>query len=179
MYTINGIFSDLIEGIRAGVRRLKVEIGSVAFSRGLSFRAFNEFNLPTGESYTIKIISPINFNLTDLLINIESGGVRYESILLPTSESGFIDPIEVRPLNIRNDKTEQNTASVTAFGGGDIVGGVIADVALIKTGTNNQRTSIVDGGRTIRGLPPGTYYVRVTATSNSTIGVMYAGWDEI
>ena len=70
---------------------------------------------------------------------------------------------------------------VTAGQGGTFSGGIITDVARVKTGTNAQSFSIVEEAQGERGVGSGTYYVQLTNTSNSQAaeGVFYAHWDEL
>lgn len=176
---LKGLWSDLLTTFSAGSRRLKVEEGSTSLALGRSFRAFKEFNLSQGEVSTLKIEIPINIKLSILIVNIESGGVRYEALLGATENTPFNTSIQIYPLNNRTDKPDTYASQAIASTGGTVSGGVMVDLAVIKTGTNNQRVSLTEGAQTERGLPPSVYHLTFTATTNNAKGVVYASWDEL
>ena len=157
--------------------RVKTESGSTAFSLARAFRTFREFNLSNGESLTIKIVTPINIMLDGLIINLNSGSVRYEGLVGGTEVGVFDTPITPFNLNGRTDAPVYSPL-LTLATGGSLTGGILTDLAIMATGTNSQRTSVVEGLQSMRGAPPGTYYIRLTAESNATNAIIYSVWEE-
>lgn len=160
--------------------RLKVEDGNTALDLNRAFRAFQEFELVAGAELIIQIVSPINFDITGIVLSVDAGEVRYESISGATELTAFAPITTIFSKNTRSDAPIY-TRVVTAGVGGIISGGLVLDVAKVKTGTNAQRFSIVEQAQGHRHVGAGTYYVRLTNTSNSqdASGIFYAHWDEV
>ena len=62
------------------IGRVKVQAGSLALTKGMAFRAFQEFTLTAGASLIIQVVSPIDFNITAIILSVSSGEVQYNSI---------------------------------------------------------------------------------------------------
>lgn len=161
--------------------RQRVETGTEGFTTGRQFRAFHEFDpLLVGESFVIKVATPINITLFDLALNIDSGSVRYYSVVGGT-EGGTFSPVQtIFPKNNRDDRPSPFYVSqVSVSIGGTVTGGVVTDIARIKTGTNKQRSSVLEQTQSIRGVSPNTYYLVIENNGNSdATGVFYAFWEE-
>lgn len=144
----------------------------------IEFRAFYEFNILNGQEQIIKIVVPSDIYLNDLVINLDNGALRYEAINAPIESGIFAEIGTVFNTNNRTDaKVKAN--QVKAYTGGSITGGVVADLALIRTGTNNQRQSVVESTQSARGIAAGDYYVKLLNVGNGDInGVFYANWTE-
>tara|TARA_R110000824_G_scaffold183072_1_gene364085 strand:+ start:1551 stop:2096 length:546 start_codon:yes stop_codon:yes gene_type:complete len=162
------------------VGRVKVETGSTSLTLGRSFRAYKEFSLAAGAVETIQVVSPINFRLSDVILTVDSGEIRYESIGGATETSAFTPLPTIFNKNTRDDMIAPYTGVITAGTGGTFTGGAVLDVARLKTGTNSQRVSIVEQAQGVREVGPGTYYVTLTNSSGSSTatGIFYSHWEE-
>ena len=179
MSLLKGLWSDLLTSFTPRFRRIKVETGNTSLTAGRAFRAFDQFSLASGAVETIQVISPINFTLDDVILTVDEGEILYESYGLAAEGVAFTPLPTIYNKNTRDD-VPAYTRQVTAAIGGTFTGGVLLDVAKVKTGTNNQRVSIVEQAQGVRMVGPGTYYIRLTNTSNSqnSSGVFYSHWEE-
>lgn len=161
--------------------RVKTETGSLALSKGQSFRAFQEFSLISGASLVIQVVSPIDFIISAIILSVDSGEIKYTSIGGATEATPFTPVTNIFPKNTRSDIKEPYVGKVTAGQGGTYSGGLVTDTAKVKTGTNAQRFSIVEQAQGERGVGAGTYYIVLENTSGSQAaeGVFYAHWNEL
>lgn len=80
--------------------------------------------------------------------------------------------------------TEPVTSAMTITRGGTVTGATIVDVMRIRAAVNqgNQSSSNVGESQSDeRGLPPGTYYLRLSAlpgVTETTTGVLRMAWEE-
>jgi len=161
------------------IARVKTEQGSTAFELGRSFRAYTQKSLGNDETYALEIVTPINVDITSIVMNVTSGEVNYQGIVLPDSATGFDEVRPVFPLNARTDVVgPAYVPQLTVTGGGVIVGGTEIEQALIRTGNNNQRANIVEETQAHRGAAPGTYYILLTAGNQGGDFTIYSTWEE-
>jgi len=159
--------------------RNKTEQGSTAFAEGRSFRAYFSGELADGEVRTFEIETPIDIDVTSIALNVDAGEVEYQNQVIPTTVGGFVDLLPFFRLNSRTDVTEPAyTARTIIRTGGTISGGVEIDRAVVRTGTNNQRASIIEEAQSRRGASPGTYYISLVGGANNTKYTLYATWEE-
>lgn len=159
--------------------RQKVESGSTAFELGRAYRSYKKSTLNLGERYVAKVVTPVDVAVTSIVLNVTAGEIEYQSMVLPDSESGFVNTLPVFPLNNRTDRGEPSyTPQLVVTDGGDIVGGTETDQAVVRTGNNNQRASLVEETQNKRGAAPGTYYVVLTGGAANSDFTFYASWEE-
>ena len=161
------------------VARIKTEHGATAFALGRSFRAYTPGSLGNGVEQAFEIVTPIDVDVTSIVLNVSSGEILYQGVILPDSATGFDEVRPVYKLNTRTDAGEPSyAAQLTVTTGGIIVGGVEIDQAVVRTGTNTQRSNIVEEAQGRRGAAPGTYYILLTAGTNGADFTLYASWEE-
>lgn len=148
------------------------------FLDGRDFRAYHEFSILSGQEDIIKIETPIDLYITNITLNLSDGSVRY-SVLVGGTEGGVFTEIQtILNKNNRSDAA-QYTRQTQAYAGGNLTGGSEIDVAQIRTGTNNQRVSIIESAQSKRGVAAGTYYIKIENNGNGTAeGVLYTFWTE-
>lgn len=149
-----------------------------SFLAGRDFRAWHEFNIPNGETLTVKIEVPIDIYVTNVVVNVSEGALRYASYFGGTEGGTFNEITTVVNKNKRSD-AGQYTRQVKAYIGGTVTGGFQTDVAQVRTGTNNQRVSIIESTQSKRGIAAGDYYLTFENTGNNVAtGVIYTFWTE-
>lgn len=186
--TVLGFINALAGNLFAGTTkpRLRVDVAQTGFFEGREVRTFKEFASATTSTYIIKIVCNVNTILFEFGMEIEAGDCRIETI---TPGAGIVEGgsfAEVLPLIITNIMTERPSPAytpvnvVTAGGtltGTPTPGTTLRDVLRGKAASNSNFSASVgtDAGAE-RGVPPGTYYWRVTM--NGFIGVIKARYEE-
>jgi hypothetical protein len=159
--------------------RIRVDVGQTGFFAGREFRAFKEFNLVGGTSLVLKVESPVDFILFGASLILVEGEIRAESLTGGAEDGSFS---EVIPVYGRNGMTDRPfpyyTSQIVVTAGGTLTGGTLRDVLLNKTSGNSNFASTVGSEQSDeRGLPPGTYYIKLTATGTSR-GLFNLRWEE-
>lgn len=160
--------------------RLRVDVAQTGFFTGKEFRSFYEFSIPTGESRVIKFTSPIDFILFSQSLTVDAGGIKY------TAETGGTDggTFTVLPVVGKNRMPTRPlpyyVAQATIGVGGTVTGTTVVDVARVVTSSATSQQVTVGGQQSDeRGLPAGSYYIRLANMSNGTsTGVYSLFWEE-
>lgn len=160
--------------------RLRVDVSQTGFFLGTEFRSFYEFSIPTGESRVIKFTSPINFILFAQSLTVDAGGIKYSAETGGTEGGSFTALPVVGKNRMPTRPLPYYAAQATIGVGGTVTGTTVVDIARISTaGATAQQITV--GGQTSdeRGLPAGTYYIRLANMSNGTsTGVYSLFWEE-
>lgn len=172
--------SDLLTDGGFGVnRRFRVDSGQTGFFAGRMFRTFYEFSIPAAGSLNLLFQMPINFILWSQQIEIDAGGIKVENIINPTIGGVFTE----LPVIGRNRMTEApQPLYVSQMQCGQ--GGTIVDSLRLRTAANqgnSHSSNIVGGQDSERGIPPGTYGIRLTPLSGiaeATLGTIHVMWEE-
>lgn len=161
-------------------RRIRVDTGQTGFFAGREFRTFYEFSISTGTSVYIKFVSPVDFILFEQVLQVDAGGVRF-SAMTGGTEGGTFTAL---PIIGKNRMAERPSpyyeAQVTAGAGGTHTGGTAVEVfRVVSAGATAQAATVGGQLSTERGLPAGTYYLRLECLGNSTAtGVYSIFWEE-
>lgn len=125
---------------------------------------------------------PVNVILFDLSFDIVSGRLRVETVAGGTPGGDFNETL---PIFNRNNTTEvpfpKPVPQTVLTAGGTLAGGTVLDLVLIQAGSNqgNQRSTTIGGSQgDERGIGPGTYHFRLSATVETVVGVMHSRWEE-
>lgn len=151
------------------------------YDLGASFRSYRDVSIPTGESVIIKVVIPIDVEVTNLTLTVDTGTIRLRTLIAPTELTSFITQITPRGKNnLLHRPFPYYTTQVQLYTDGTISGGVEIDLARLVAG-NNANTSTVGGDiQNKRGVAAGTYYFELFNPSNGTsTGVFYSNWDEL
>lgn len=176
----NGAFgADMFTNNCGPGRRLRVDVAQTGFFLGTEFRSFYEFSIPTGQSHVIKFTSPVNFILFQQNLTVDAGGIKYTAEIGGT-EGGTFTALPVVGKNRMSVRPQPYYAAQATIGyGGTATGTTVVDLARIVTSGATAQQVTVGGTSDERGLPAGTYYVRLTNLSNSTAtGVYSLFWEE-
>lgn len=179
------IYTDK-DGVSA---RLRVDPGQTGFFAGRMFRTYLEFVMPTaGPAVCARFTSTVDFILWTQALTITQGAVRYEVFIAaptPIVPSGVWTPGPVIGVNRMSERpTPFYTSQVTVESGGQFTGGNAVDLMQIRTASTNGQSSNVGNNQTERGLPAGTYYVRIStltgglAVNDAAQGVVALEWEE-
>lgn len=161
--------------------RIPVEEGHTSFFAGREFRTYYEFNLATGASVTFKVVVAVNIILEGFVVDLVGGSLKVESLTGGTEGGTFST---VLPIMARNSMTERPTPlytpQVAISAGGTVSGATVLDVFRLQTsGQGAQAGSVGTAGDDGRGIGPGTYYIRLSASgTDNTVGVTRLRWEE-
>lgn len=160
--------------------RLVSEVESNAFAEGREFRTFYEFILLSGASVVIKFSSPIDFVLRSQTLALDSGKIRLDAIINGTEGGTFNTLLPVIGKNRMSTRPSPfYTPQVVLSTGGTYTGGDIVESVSVHSGGNTNTASTVGAGITdSRGLPAGTYYLKLTSSDNTTRGFYNLWWEE-
>jgi len=162
-------------------RRLRVDIGQTGFFEGREFRTFKELNIPVATSLVIKFTALVDFILFEQSLVIDAGSCRFTAITGGTEGGTFS---EVLPVIGKNRLTARPTPYYTAqnslTAGGTITGGTIVEVVRVVTANATAQQQTVGGSQdSARGLPAGTYYLKIeNIGTGSVTGVYSLAWEE-
>lgn len=162
--------------------RLRVDIGQTSFFEGREFRTFYEYSIAAGATVVFKFVSPVNFILNRQELNIDDGKVRLSVVATGGTEGGtFSTALPVIGRNRMSERPTPNYASqVTVSTGGTHTGGT--EVEVIRLVTSNATAQQISVGSSVsdeRGLPAGTYYVRINNFgSGAATGTYNISWEE-
>lgn len=173
--------SDMYTGDAEGFRRIRVDSGQTGFFQGQEFRTFYEFSIASGASAYIKFDTPCDTILWEESITVDSGGVRLTSLLGATETAPFNTPLPIRPKNnMAQRRQPYYTARATVSADGIVTGGSIGQIyRIVTTGSTAMQSSIGQAAASERGIPAGTYYIRLQNLSNgTTTGVYNLTWEE-
>lgn len=154
--------------------RIRVDVGQTGFFEKREFETFREFATATTGTYVLRVVSPINFILSDLRLELEAGTVRLATFSGGTPTGTFS---ETPPYVAANTMTETPAAytpqiAITAIpSGGSLAGGSAIRVTRVKAADNsNFAGSVGNTPDLVVGRGPGTYYIVLTLTA--AIGVL-------
>lgn len=173
---------DLMTDKNKDSRRLRVDVGQTGFFAGRSFRTFKEYTIPTATAVVIQITVPVDIILEGMGIQVDDGHIHLYAYAGDATPSGsFSNSLPVIGANrMLSRPAPYYTSVVTAADGGSITGGTLLDVLSVKTvNSSNQSTTQDAAVAGERGLPPGTYYIKLLNTSTGDASVIFkARWEE-
>lgn len=173
---------DTMTSQREGFRRLRVDIGQTAFFEGREFRTFRDLSIPSGGTYTAKVIVPVNTILFNVSLTVDNGTLRLDTIAGAVTETTpFTEQFSIFGKNLMSSiRQPPYVRQNNILGGGDITGGTIIDTTRLVAATATSQQATV-GGQIAdeRGVAPGTYYWKFTNQSNGTVaGTFHCFWEE-
>lgn len=179
---------DMYSSTSENYRRLRVDVGQTGFFRGREARSFFEFNIPANNVQIIKFVSPVNFILIEQSVSVDAGSIRFQALTGATEVATFNTSV---PIFGKNRMTERESpfynfqvtitthAAPVAFGSGITGGTVTENVRVVAANATAQQQTVSGGAQTERGLPAGTYYLRLhNFGSGAATGVYSLVWEE-
>lgn len=172
---------DLYTSDREGFRRLRVDTGQTGFFEGREFRTFYELNIASGASVYIRFTSPIDFIIFEQSLTLDAGSIRFTALTGVTPGGTYSNPLPVVGKNrMASRKSPFYAAQSTIASGGTATGGTIVELfRVVAANSNAQQQTVLGASSTERGLPAGTYYLRLENIGNSAAtGVYSLIWEE-
>ena len=154
-----------------------VRIDSTAFWEKRSWRSFVELSLASAGTTTYKIVSAKPFLLTKQQLSCDAGALKVE-IIVGGTPGGTFSTGAGQPIQKNRLDGTSGTTGMLITSGGTITGGSSQEVLRVAAGGGNNTTSVNASEQSIRGLPAGTYYIKVTAGTGAATGVYAIEWDE-
>lgn len=167
-----------------GFSRLRVDPAQTGFFEGREFRTFYEFSIPSGQSVTLKFACPVDFIMFQQALSVDAGGIRLTAITGATESTPFNTPLPVIGKNRMTSRRQYTggyyAAQETISSGGSVTGGTVVEaVRVVAANATSQRATV--GGQTSdeRGLPAGSYYLKMENLHNgTTTGVYSLFWED-
>lgn len=172
---------DLYTSDREGFRRLRVDTGQTGFFEGREFRTFYELNIATGTSAYIRFTSPIDFIIFEQSLTLDSGSVRFTALTGATPAGTWGTALPVIGKNrMMTRKSPYYTPQITLDTGGTASGGTVVELfRVVAANATAQQQTVLGAASTERGLPAGTYYLRLENIGNAAAtGVYSLIWEE-
>lgn len=172
---------DLYTSSTEGFRRLRVDAGQTGFFEGREFRTFYELNIATGSSAYIRFISPVDFIIFEQSLTLDAGGIRFTALTSATPSGTYSVNLPVIGKNrMASRKTPYYTPQATLATGGTATGGTVVELfRVVAANATAQQQTVLGAASTERGLPAGTYYLRLENIGNSAAtGVYSLIWEE-
>lgn len=164
-------------------QRLRVDVGQTGFFAGREFRAYYEFSVALATTQCFRFTSPVDFILWSQALAVDAGGIRLEAFTGVITPSGTWTPITPIGKNRMIERPEPYyTPVATIETGGEFTGGTAVD--LIRVRSASQSVAAASVGATQedeRGLPPGTYYIRLApldGVNDTSTGMYSISWEE-
>lgn len=187
-YSVSNLPRDVWTSSTEGYRRLRVDTGQTGLFEGREFRSFFEFNIPAGNSQTLKFVSPIDFMLFEQTLTVDSGSIRFQALTGATEIATFNTTVPVIGKNRMAQRKQPYYTSVVTinthaapvtFGSGISGGVVVENTRVVASNATAQQQSVNAGAQSERGLPAGSYYLRLhNFGSGSATGVYSIAWEE-
>lgn len=160
-------------------RRLRVDVAQTGFFAGREARTFHEFSVLSGATLVVKAVAATDVILMDLIVELNSGEVKVYTVTGGTEGGTFSTTLPIIGTNTMSSVPSpayEHQMVITA--GGTHMDGTVLDEIWLDAGLNPAKESAVGGSTaSVRGVPAGTYYFRITASADST-GVFKARWEE-
>lgn len=172
---------DLYTSSTEGFRRLRVDSGQTGFFEGREFRTFYELNIASGASVYIRFTSPIDFIIFEQSLTLDSGSVRFTALSGATGGGTYSNTLPVIGKNrMASRKSPFYSAQSTIASGGTASGGSIVELfRVVAANASAQQQTVLGASSTERGLPAGTYYLRLENIGNgAATGVYSLIWEE-
>jgi hypothetical protein len=182
---------DLYTSTTEGFRRLRVDSEQTSFFAGREFRTFYEFNIPANNVQTIKFNSPIDFILWEQNLELDAGSIRLEvftgtvteiatfNIALPkVGKNRMISRQQPYYTSVINATT--HSAPVALGNSINVTSATQTDkLRLVAANATAQQQSVSGGAQSERGIPPGSYYIRLhNFGSGAATGTYSVIWEE-
>lgn len=170
------------------VTRLRVDSGQIGFWQGWQFRSYLELDIPVaGPAVCARFVSPVNFILWAQALDLTQGALRLEVFTGAVVPSGVWTTVPSFGVNRMTGKTAQVTPYVQQAvleTGGQFTGGTPVDLLMVRAAAQNVGAQNVGIQTDERGLPPGSYYVRISTitgglvVNDDALGVYHILWEE-
>lgn len=187
-YSTTNLPRDVWTSSSEGFRRLRVDQGQTGFFEGREFRTFFEFNIPSGNVQVFKFVAPIDFMLFEQTLTVDAGSIRFQAITGATEVATFNTTLPVIGKNRMAQRkqpyytpviTVTTHAAPVALNSGITGGTVVENTRIVAANATAQQQTVSGGAQSERGLPSGTYYLRLhNFGTGAATGVYSLFWEE-
>lgn len=180
-YTRTDLSPDFYTSDMEGYRRVRVDTGQTGFFEGREFRTFFEVNIASGASAYIRVVSPVEFILFEQSLTLDAGAIRFRAYTGATEAGTYSTPLPVIGKNrMLERRTPYYVPQVALATGGTASGGTVVELfRVVAANATAQQQTVLGAASTERGLPAGTYYLRLENIGNSAAtGVYTLIWEE-
>lgn len=159
--------------------RLRVDVGQTGFFAGREARTFYQFEIASGATQVIKVVSVTDTILQSFGVELDLAEIRVELVVGGTEGGTFSTALPILKTNTMSTASDY-TPQVTMNRGGTHTGGTVVDLLVAISGNNpNKSVSQSTSENLPQGFPAGTYYIRLTNTDGNTAkGIFRARWEE-
>ncbi len=167
------------EGGDSEFDRLKVTVDRSCFFAGRQRYTFFQFNINSGNTQVIKLVSAVDFIVLSFGANLNMASLRVELVAGGTEGGTFDTALPVLAANSMT--TVGNYVSqITATTGGTHTGGTILNKIELLSGTPaRQAVASLASENEPLGLGGGTYYIRLINTDGAAAtGIFRTRWEE-
>ena len=170
---------DVFERAKGAAGRLFVEDGNSAFYEGRQYFTFHEFSIAAAAVGVYKVVITEDVIMRDFFVLLDVSRATVEIVTGGTEGGAFSTPLVIQSTNNMLRTPVRATTSTMSYGG-TLTGGTVLDKFILNSGNNLNRAVGAAGGEQFPvGFPPGTYYVRITNTGETTAtGMFKARWTE-
>lgn len=168
--------------------RLRVDEGQIGFWQGWQFRSYLELNIPVaGPSVSARFVALTDFILWEQSLNLTQGALRMEIFVGEVTPAGVWTAVPTFGVNRMTSKGAPQPlyeSSVVIETGGTFTGGTPVDLVLLRAATQNGGAQNVGMSAGERGLPAGSYYVRLSTITGGLVvndpaqGIYTVQWEE-
>lgn len=159
--------------------RLRVDVGQTGFFAGREARTFYQFEIASGATQVIKVVSPTDTIVQSFSVELDLAEIRVELVVGGTEGGTFNTPLPIFKTNTMSTASDY-TPQVTMNRGGTHTGGTVVDLLVSISGANaNKSVSQSASENQPQGFSAGTFYIRLTNTDgNIAKGIFRARWEE-
>jgi len=156
--------------------RLRVDTGSTGFFAGKEFRFFYEFNIASGQSAWVKVVTGVDSTLKLQSIEVDEGGVRFRAWRNATDVGPWVAPAS--PLSgffnsnpaaqLEYGYVVQTAVSIGGNGAATTGSATVAEISRVATsGSTAQRSTVGQNSISERGILAATYHLQLENIAGS------------
>ena len=139
------------------------------------FRTFYEFNVAAGQTAVVRFVAVEDFLIHKQELALDDGWLRFSAVLGGTPGGTFV-AAQTIGMNRMSNRPIPNHEALSGFSTG---GTEVEVVRLRASGATAQAASVGSTADSARGLPAGSYYLRLqNIGSGACTGVYTLEWEE-
>lgn len=161
--------------------RLRVDAAQTGFFEGREFRSYYEISLAAGTSVYLRFTANCEFILFEQTLTMTEGRVKVTVSTAGTPAGTYNTELPIIGKNRMLERLQpyyeaQNTIAT----GGTHSGGTVLEVFYVYASTATAQQSTVGGGVSDeRGIPEGTYYIKLeNMGAGAATGIYNLWWEE-
>ena len=178
MSVLRKVLGGLPEVLRSWRGAALVSELGMGFWEGRQFRLYRESTLAAAGVETIRFVAAKPFLLQYQELALIQGDAHAVIVSGGTAGGVFV-PLTTVNAKYRIDMDPVSTVTVSI--GGTVTGGTEREVLLAASGTGGATKSAGNSASNFRtrGLPAGTYFIKITAGSSGATGLFVLEWEDL